>query len=258
MENNFTNNKLDDKIKDVLNNYTAEFDASDWTALEKKLTNTSSGKSFRVDSKILMRSLIVAGALGIGVLAFYLIDQNSKKTSSEQPKNEVIKNTPVQTENNTPQEIAQPPVVLIDSTNIVPTDTLPVANEEADVTAKPEKAVEEKISDTKPIAKENKPAKEAKKETKKEKGETKKTAETTTAGKEDEKPEKIFIMGNEPVFGDMIDSGKGITNKTKESEETKKSAQEKGIVPVGWDAYMLQNVNPDSIRKNRALKDTIQ
>lgn len=254
MENNFTNNKLDDKIKDVLSNYSAEFDASDWTALEKKLSNTSSRQSFRFNSKIVLRSLVVAGTLAVGVLAFYLINENIKKTPSttEEPISAPEKSESIQQET-----IIQPPVVLVDST--ITTDSLPVDDTETEIIAKPEKEViEEKIVDSKPIAKENKTVKETKKEIKKEKSETKKTPETKTTAKEDEKPEKIFIMGNEPVFGDMIDSGKGITNKTKESEETKKSAQEKGLVPVGWDAYMLKNVNPDSIRKNREKKDTIQ
>ena len=66
----------------------------------------------------------------------------------------------------------------------------------------------------------------------------------------------VLGMGNEPIFGDMLDSSKGIIGETKEKESTKKAATSKKNTPVGWDAIMLGNVNPDSLRKYREKKDS--
>jgi hypothetical protein len=63
-------------------------------------------------------------------------------------------------------------------------------------------------------------------------------------------------MGNEPIFGDMLDSSKGIIGETREKEETKKAAKAKKGTPVGWDKFMLPNVNADSLRKYREKRDS--
>lgn len=58
-------------------------------------------------------------------------------------------------------------------------------------------------------------------------------------------------MGNEPVFGDMLDSTKGIIRVTKEKEETKQAAKKPSEYPIGWNNFMLSNVNPDSLKHYR-------
>jgi hypothetical protein len=71
--------------------------------------------------------------------------------------------------------------------------------------------------------------------------------------------QSVIGMGNEPVFGDMLDSSKGIINETKEREETKKAAKTK-TYPIGWNNFMLSNVNPDSIKNyhERMQKDSLK
>ena len=67
-------------------------------------------------------------------------------------------------------------------------------------------------------------------------------------------------MGNEPIFGDMLDSTRGIIRVTKEKEETKQAAKKPSEYPIGWNNFMLTNVNPDSIRHYRESmkKDSIK
>ena len=67
-------------------------------------------------------------------------------------------------------------------------------------------------------------------------------------------------MGNEPIFGDMLDSSKGVIGTTQEKDETKKAAKSQSNKNIGWDNIMFSNVNPDSIRKHREAmkKDTLK
>ena len=67
--------------------------------------------------------------------------------------------------------------------------------------------------------------------------------------------QRVMGMGDDPVFGDMIDPSKGIVGETKEKDETKKAAVSKKP-PVAWDAIMFPNVNPDSLRKYRERHDS--
>ncbi len=82
-----------------------------------------------------------------------------------------------------------------------------------------------------------------------------KTETTATDNKSTVKP-KILIMGNTPVFGDMLDSTKGIIGETKEKEETKKAAVTNSDKPIGWNKFL----NSDSIKKWREqqLKDSLK
>jgi hypothetical protein len=71
---------------------------------------------------------------------------------------------------------------------------------------------------------------------------------------------RIMGMGNEPVFGDMLDSSKGIVGETAESEETKKEAVKHKDLPPGWNSFMLSNVNIDSLKnyRTRMKKDSVK
>jgi hypothetical protein len=67
------------------------------------------------------------------------------------------------------------------------------------------------------------------------------------------KTQKVTIMGNEPIFGDMIDSSKGVIHSTKEKESTKQAAKTKGTGGIGLNS--LFNLNLDSIKKyNESFK----
>jgi hypothetical protein len=92
-----------------------------------------------------------------------------------------------------------------------------------------------------------------------EKTKTEKKAKATTNDNDSHKTQKVTVMGNEPIFGDMIDSSKGIIHKTKEKESTKKAAVEKGSKStVGLSN--LFNLNADSLRKQKEMmvKDTVK
>jgi hypothetical protein len=67
-------------------------------------------------------------------------------------------------------------------------------------------------------------------------------------------------MGNEPIFGDMLDSTKGIIRESKEKDATKQAAKKPSEYPIGWNSFMLSNVNPDSIKHYRESikKDTLK
>jgi hypothetical protein len=85
-----------------------------------------------------------------------------------------------------------------------------------------------------------------------------KKQKSTKSASESSKNQKVIVMGNEPIFGDMIDSSKGVIHKTKEKDSTKKAAKSKGSSNIGWNG--LFNLNADSIRKQKELmlKDTLQ
>ncbi len=61
----------------------------------------------------------------------------------------------------------------------------------------------------------------------------------------------------EPGFGDMVDSSRGIV---REKEQTKKSTKENSTTPVGWNKLILKNVNPDSLKNHRSQtqKDSLK
>jgi len=249
MEDNSTNNKLDGKIKDVLRNYEADYDINDWAKIDAKL-GRSQTSSFSVNSKYLTRGaialLVIAAIFSVYKFVPFDIFKSKQSTKQETPvqkpeekPNNTITENPVVVANNVDS------ITISDTTETNITEPAIAANnisEEKDI------ATKESIEKTKETVADNNRTKEKKSEKSKEKSGTK---ETLTV---DDKTQ-VIIMGNEPVFGDMIDSAKGITSKTKENEQTKKSAKEKGMVPVGWKSFI---VNQDSLKKTQTKKDSIK
>lgn len=243
MVNNSTN-KFDDKIKDVLDNYQADFVSTDWDRMENKLNNSSSSK--KINSKYIIYSIIAIAIIGGAYFLFNAIDWSA----SNEPKKDVKEYLEPVTPPVVEKEIETLPVVIDTASNPSSSDTIiesePVAETEKEV------IVEKEKTETAETEKTTSPKAKTEKTKKKEKN---KSATNTDDGT---KPETIFTMGNEPVFGDMLDSSKGIIRVTKEKDETKKAAQSKSDVPVGWNQFMLKNVNVDSLRSYRAKKDSIQ
>jgi hypothetical protein len=235
MINNTPDSKLDETIKNTLNNYEAQYDASDWSRMESMLDAAPKSTSFKWSHAI----TVIAGVVVIGgaYLAYNAIssskNNDTEVSTSPVPEN-TVKESPVTVTKPamiTPAPKKEEPAVVVEEKTNVP------AVKEETAVLKPE---------TKVISKEEK------------KKEKKKTEKITDVRPIIESNDRILGMGNEPIFGDMLDSSKGIVGETKEKEETKKAAKAKKDTPVGWNQFMLPNVNTDSLKKHREKRDSLK
>jgi len=235
MINNTPGSKLDETVKSTLNNYEAQYDASDWSRMEQMLDAAPKSSNFKWSHAITV--VAVLAVLGGG---YALYSAFSGKGS---PKTEVITAppaAPANTPKEEPKASTPPPVVSS------PVISEPAKEEPAAVS--PEKVAESPPQ--KSPAGENLAAGE-KLKAKKEKSPKKETTEPII-----DAHDKIIGMGNEPVFGDMLDSSKGIIGSTKEKEEIKKAAKSKKGT-VGWDIF-TPHMNVDSMRKVREQRDSLR
>ena len=233
MENNTPPNKLDETIKDNLSNYDAKYDSGDWARMERMLDATP--KSI-VKTGSYKTAIIIAGIVLVGGFAIYK-GINSSKTTTENTAE-----TPISAPETKTESVSKPvPAPVVTNTNPIVTETpaiIPeiktsvpeVKNTVAVVDAKEKEIAEKKVTEKKSKKNDN----------------------------DINKTQKVTVMGNEPIFGDMIDSSKGIVRETKEKESTKKAAVTKGTNSnVGLSG--LLNLNADSIRKQKEQlqKDSI-
>lgn len=227
MINEQKNNKLDETIKQSLSDYEAPFDANDWAKMESTLDAAPKASTFKWSYVI--GTFVALAVLSGGYLVYN--NWNSFKT-----------NTPTTTqpiENTTPPAVTTTPPIV--PPTVTKTEPVPQTKIETPVVVD-ETANKTKVSNTeKTLKEENVLTEKAKK---------KKTKDDIQKDNESNK-QQIIIMGNEPIFGDMLDSSKGIIRVTKEKEETKQAAKKPAEYPIGWNNFMLSNVNPDSIRKYR-------
>ncbi len=207
MENNSSNKNLDDKIKESLSKYLASKEASDWTRMETMLDSTTKASSFKW-------SYIMNAFIGLVVLGgAYLVYTNLNVSSSG-----------VKTEITTPNFHAETPVkTVVSNPATQPTETNSVMSSKNEKAVAKEKTTNNVLNSA---AAEN-------------------IIKTNATKAKNTKQQQIFVMGNEPVFGDMLDSTKGIVGETKENEETKKAALENSDKPIGWDKI----INEDSLKK---------
>lgn len=231
MENNTPPSKLDETIKENLSNYDAKYDAGDWSRMERMLDATP--KSITPKGSYNM-AIIIGGIVLVAGFAIYKGVTSSKTT-------DITTEIPVAPIENKVETAPKPaPAIITNTVTTTPpiVKTEPVAVPEAKVTV-PEVKI--------PLAVGT------------EKTKTEKKTKNVADDNDINKTQKATVMGNEPIFGDMIDSSKGIIHKTKEKESTKKAAVEKGSKStVGLSN--LFNLNADSLRKQKELmvKDTIQ
>ncbi|MBN8694982.1 MAG: hypothetical protein J0L87_00515 [Bacteroidetes bacterium] len=240
MVNNTPDSKLDEAVKNALKDFEASNATADWSRMDNMLN--ASPKASTINWKYSLRFIIGAAVI---TGAFITYKQISKTTSIPENKSEI----PVtNTEPTVTKQIVQPLKENIVVPSVPVTDnTTELSTSENTTTATP---VEEKkdLKTTADI------------KTKKEKNtEKNKTAKNTTAA-EDVKLHPVIGMGNEPIFGDMLDSSKGVIGNTQEKETTKKAAKTQSNKNIGWDNFMFSNVNPDSIRKHREAmkKDSLK
>jgi type IV secretory pathway VirB10-like protein len=242
MVNNTPDSKLDETVKNTLNNYEATYEPGDWSRMENMLDAAPKSSNFQWSYAVK-----VVGALAVIAVGYFIY--NAVNTP-ELNKDEIISTPPIKTEEEvvkvSPDVTAPVPAPAVASPKI---DQTEVANEVAKETVTPDK-----IAVTSPL------------------NEKLKTEEKAVVKKEDKRKDKkqkentddknvithTLIMGNEPVFGDMLDSSKGVIGETKEKEETKKSAKAQKDLPVGWNSFMLKNVDPDSLKKHREKRDSLK
>ncbi|MBA3971420.1 MAG: hypothetical protein H0X46_04635 [Bacteroidetes bacterium] len=219
MGNNTTDNKLDEIFKNSLDSYEANYDAGDWSRMERMLDaapkSIASKGSYKI--AIIVGAIVLAG----GFFIYKGIDSaknNTESTNAETP-------TPAEVT----KEIAKPtpaPKPLPKEIPVVKSETLATPVIKPTVIPEPNTAIAE--------------TEKAKKE---------KKQKATEKNSDFQKNQKVTIMGNEPIFGDMIDSSKGIIRETKEKESTKKAAKAKGTSGIGLSGLM--NLNADSIKKQK-------
>ena len=236
MSENTPQSKLDENVKNTLSEYEAPFDASDWSRMETMLDAAPKSSTFNWSTILpFVAGLVLIG----GIYGLYVTfgGKKDKEIETNPPTENVVNEKPVPS----PVKVTPPPPSE-PSKNITP--VLPETKKEEPVVKEKQ---EEKIIAA-PVTKKPEPANvKEKTKTKKEK-----PSETPII----EPHDKILQMGNEPVFGDMLDSSKGIIGETKEKEETKKAAKAKKNTPVGWNQFMTPHMNVDSMRKVREQRDS--
>jgi outer membrane biosynthesis protein TonB len=237
MENNTTPSKLDETIKDSLSNYDAKYDSGDWARMERMLEATPKSMAPKGSNTI---ALILGVVVLVGGFLIYKGINSSKKSEEttvapvelpiEKTAEPITKTTPpaAKTKDSEPTSTSAPTV-------IPPSEVKSKVPEPKTIVS----AVEQKL---KPVA---------------EKRKKEKKQNTSTLDIDFPKNLKVTVMGNEPIFGDMIDSSKGIVRETKENESTKKEAVIKGSNNIGLSG--LLNLNADSILKQKELmkNDTV-
>lgn len=235
MINNTPGSKLDETVKNTLDNYEAQYDASDWSRMEQMLDAAPKSGNFKWSYAI--TTIAVLAVLAGGYALYNTFGKSGKNTEVNSTSPPVPANTPKEEPGMaTPPPVASSPV------------TSPAVKEEPIST--PEKIVESPVVKT-PVE-EKVIASETKIKVKKEKAPKKDGANEPIIDAHD----KIIGMGNEPVFGDMLDSSKGIIGNTREKEETKKAAKaKKGN--VSWDIF-TPHMNVDSMRKVREQRDSLK
>lgn len=237
MENNTTPSKLDETIKDSLSNYDAKYDSGDWARMERMLEATPKSMAPKGSNTI---ALILGVVVLVGGFLIYKGINSSKKSEEttvapvelpiEKTAEPITKTTPpaAKTKDSEPTSTSAPTV-------IPPSEVKSKVPEPKTIVS----AVEQKL---KPVA---------------EKRKKEKKQNTSTLDIDFPKNLKVTVMGNEPIFGDMIDSLEGIVRETKENESTKKEAVIKGSNNIGLSG--LLNLNADSILKQKELmkNDTV-
>jgi hypothetical protein len=234
MGNNTTDSKLDETVKKSLDSYEANYDAADWSRMERMLDAApkSSASKSSYNIAVIIGAVVLAGSFFIykGITS---PKSTTGPTAPEQATEMVT--APVEKKTTTVKTTPAPAAKTIPAETAV-VNSQPVAIPEAKPAVVPEaKTVIATTDKTKAVKK----------------------SKTNEADADFPKNQKVTVMGNEPIFGDMIDSSKGIIRETKEKESTKKAAKSKGTSNIGLSGLMY--LNADSIKKQKELmqKDTL-
>lgn len=231
MVNDTNNSKLDQAIKQTLSNYEAPYNATDWEKMESMLAAAPKSGNFKwsYSLNILIGILVLGGIYLIynSINSSKKID-NTKNIEVQQPVESPVNIT---TTASKPLPAAVPPPVVSTATVTATQVETPIVKEET-TTKKEPVVIETKSKTTEATDKNEKIAK---------------------------KPQRVFVKGNEPIFGDMLDSSKGIVGKTKEKEETKKAVKAQPDNSIGWNSFLMKT-NLDSLKKyhDQQQKDSLK
>lgn len=242
MLNNTPNSKLDETIKQTLSGYEAPAEGADWNRMEQMLDNLPRSTPFKW-------SYVLNGFIGLAICTGAYFTYTAIKSHPAAPKVTApapVLETPVVStpapKATAPTTTSEPAPAVMSSGSNTTTGTastpvsIPVAgNTTANTTG----------TEAQQLAKSKK---------------KKDNAAAPVLDPEELKNIRVIGMGNEPVFGDMLDSSKGIVGETKEKQELKEAAKKNKSLPVGWNSFMLSNVNPDSIKsyRERVKKDSVK
>ncbi len=219
MTNNNTKTPFDDKLKDALKDYEASNSSANWARMEGMLNAAPKANNFKWKTalNVIIGVVVVSG----GYLIYQAIPSSPKAEQHLEQK---------------PNETKQDEIPTVTTTDNKQAENNSIQEPEKTITSAEEPV---KISE------------ESKAIVKKEEEKKVAIAEDKSKDKESKKSQKIFKMGNEPIFGDMLDSSKGIIGKTHEKEEIKKAAKDQSKAKTNWNDFLFSPVLPDSIKKNR-------
>ncbi|MGQ0828620.1 MAG: hypothetical protein ACT4ON_09520 [Bacteroidota bacterium] len=230
---NDTNSKLDQVVKQTLGNYEATHSTPDWSKMEGMLDATPQSANFKWSYSL--NVIIGLVILGGGFLIYSLISSEKSSTVPQVQQPIENKSNSTVTTKSVPAPAPSVPVVSAPAEHTPPQTTLPSGTAVV------------KNSDKETVA-----------------AEKTNNSKTEDIVKDKEKKsvklkQVINTMGNEPVFGDMLDSSKGIVGKTKEKEETKKAAKAQPENTIGWSSFLMKN-NLDSLKKyhEQQQKDSLK
>jgi hypothetical protein len=219
MVNNTSETKLDTTIKKTLAGYEAPYDPSNWEKMESMLGSVPNVSSVK------WQPIIGIAAIALISTAAYIL-YTSSNTSTPPAENTVT--------DSSKQKINTPAIV---PTNV---SAAAVSEEVKRGITAPYKIISSKPPINITGVEERTPDE---------------IKELKTIAEPDH-TQSILGVGNEPVFGDMLDTSQGFITQTSEKETAKKTAKPSKNLPVGWDNFMLRNVNPDSLKKYRQQRDS--
>jgi hypothetical protein len=261
MENNITNNKLDEAIKQMLSNYEVPYNAVDWAQMDSILDVAPAQNPLRKSYSSVI--LFVFGIiLGLTFLLYILFKPSaiSEKTNRT-PTQQIVKikthsnnitPTVASIKNNVKPIVKQVVTNLTGTTSVVPpskNSIRPTLNNNESKEKLFSKIIEKK---EKGLKKEKVFKKAIKQETKREENDTVHIDEENDSNKR-----QALKITNEANLGAALDTLKGVQEAKK---ETRKSRREKKR--IANDLLNGKNspagiINPDEIKKKQEQKDTL-
>ena len=216
--------KFDDQIKESLGNYKAS-GTSNWKRMESMLNANAKTN----------RPIWLSVSLGVlAITCAYFIYENVAFDNKMDAKSSSIN-----------KSVSMP--VITKSENIKPADVKPEI-------APTSIATEAKATPAKVLTKEEFHARTAKVDNQINELIRKENSSTKVSDIKDTrnaKKQNVSVMGNSPVFPDMLDDKKGLVHDTKESKETQaKALKASSVIPtIKWTYFTNKEGKLDSIRK---------
>jgi len=216
---NNKNNKFDELVKKSLSNYEAS-EKGNWGRMERML-NANAKTNRPIWLSVSLGVLAIAGAYFI----YENVNSDTKSATkvSSSIKKEITMPAVTKTESIKPAVIAEP--VAKEDVNTAPPKTVLTMEDYKAKVAKIDKKINELVR--------------------------KENTSTKVNDIKVSKPQSVSVMGNAPVFPEMIDSKKGIVNGTKESKEMQEKAMKTSaaIKDIKWTYFINKDGKRDSIRK---------